>query len=170
MEFLSEIFKFNSCSPPNSLEAWRLFLRCLQRTPTKPISAKPLSDLICIAKDVATWITQVLSWGSFMTFLWSRWCITEARIKRWFPVQKKGQKKEKHDYGTRIEDFTKDPCIVLFIAHDCFNFQDHQIHIFKVKHEIWQYIHWMIYLWKLIEPKVVRENNTWVLHEVGHPW
>jgi len=106
IEFWSEIFKFNSCSPTNSLEAWRLFLRCLQRSPTKPISAKPLPDLICIAKDVATCTTQVLSWGSFMTFLWSRWCITEAKIKRWFPVEKRWE--EKHYYGTRIEDSIKD--------------------------------------------------------------
>lgn len=88
MELCSEIFKLSSCSPTNSLEAWKLFLRCLQRSPTKPISASRLPDLICMAKDVATWTTYDLSWGSFITFLWSRWCITEARINRWFPEEK----------------------------------------------------------------------------------
>lgn len=92
IEFWREIFKSSSCCPTDSTVTWRLFLRCLHKSETDPISASTAPDLICLAKFEATWMTHDLNWGSCETFLWSRWRITEAKTKCWLPEEQNWSK------------------------------------------------------------------------------
>lgn len=89
IEFWRMIFKFNSCSPTRSTDAWRLFLICLQRSFTKPMSESTKLDLICRAKAVAVWTISDLILGSCETFLWSKWRTTAVKIYCWCPATKK---------------------------------------------------------------------------------
>lgn len=88
IEFCRMIFKFNSCSPTESTDAWRLFLICLQRSFTKPMSESTTLDLICRAKAVAVWMISDLILGSCETFLWSKWRTTAVKRNCWCPAMK----------------------------------------------------------------------------------